>query len=309
MRNWFKDLSLGRADYNQYINSIEWKNKRKKVLERDRYTCQECKTKSRSLDVHHLNYETIGDEDLGDLISLCRECHKDLHTIIERERQKQLQLQKKSWEEELKVRKEQQLIEKREKNRLRVRSENNDFEGYFDGFKLRIDKIRYYDRFTHSKEINLNQFKVIESLLDRFSWRPELQIPGLKYPLRMYEQLVENFNKQHSLPETYLEQEDMSVIKIFKSMVELVGWLFGEKYEAIVKSPNRHDCRADFYYWPNCECDKTKLGLMREDRINTQKQLHYIVCQICGKKGKVVGVKRLKKQQKQECLEQRTIIS
>ena len=50
------------------------------VLNRDKYTCQHCKTKQGTLEVHHIIFRRNGGSDEPDnLITLCRQCHRDLH--------------------------------------------------------------------------------------------------------------------------------------------------------------------------------------------------------------------------------------
>lgn len=59
---------------NVYLQSPEWKLKRKLVLERDNYICQACRVNG-ATDVHHITYGMIGNEPLFNLISVCRNCH------------------------------------------------------------------------------------------------------------------------------------------------------------------------------------------------------------------------------------------
>ncbi len=61
----------------------DWDLRRKKVLERDNYTCTECgwpkgfKRKSRELHIHHIiSLSKGGDNSLDNLITLCHVCHK-----------------------------------------------------------------------------------------------------------------------------------------------------------------------------------------------------------------------------------------
>ena len=50
------------------------------VLNRDKYTCQYCKTKQGTLEVHHIIFRSNGGSDEPDnLITLCRHCHRELH--------------------------------------------------------------------------------------------------------------------------------------------------------------------------------------------------------------------------------------
>ena len=57
-------------------------NVKQYVLFRDNYTCQYCfgKTKDRKLDCHHIIFrENNGTNEPGNLITLCKTCHKELH--------------------------------------------------------------------------------------------------------------------------------------------------------------------------------------------------------------------------------------
>jgi len=62
-----------------YLHSPEWNNKRKERLAKDNYTCQACKEDEILLEVHHINYNTLYNEDIKSLVSLCRDCHQATH--------------------------------------------------------------------------------------------------------------------------------------------------------------------------------------------------------------------------------------
>lgn len=64
-------------EYKDYINSPEWKNKRKQKLSEINY-CEKCKSK-KYLHVHHKHYKTFKQEQMSDLMVLCELCHKTLH--------------------------------------------------------------------------------------------------------------------------------------------------------------------------------------------------------------------------------------
>lgn len=68
-----------KPDYREYLRSREWKEKRNERLRYDKYKCRECGREA--VTVHHLTYERLGNEDIDDLISLCRECHKAKHPM------------------------------------------------------------------------------------------------------------------------------------------------------------------------------------------------------------------------------------
>ena len=76
-------MYLGKSvpkDYDKYLRSKHWKKTRKKALERAEYQCQLCACKDAVLDVHHNNYNNVGNEQEKDLIVLCRPCHRKFHT-------------------------------------------------------------------------------------------------------------------------------------------------------------------------------------------------------------------------------------
>ena len=66
-------------DYSKYLASPHWKERRGLRLELDGNRCQDCGESA--TEVHHLTYERIGEEELGDLLSLCRVCHRMRHML------------------------------------------------------------------------------------------------------------------------------------------------------------------------------------------------------------------------------------
>ena len=67
--------------YLRYIHSTAWHKKALKRREMDGDKCQVC---GRPADeVHHLTYERIGHEDMDDIVSLCKECHKKAEAIYD----------------------------------------------------------------------------------------------------------------------------------------------------------------------------------------------------------------------------------
>jgi 5-methylcytosine-specific restriction endonuclease McrA len=63
-------------EYLSYLRSKEWREKRKEFLEEANYECSECGEK-KNLQVHHLNYDCVGEEDFDDVEVLCKECHQN----------------------------------------------------------------------------------------------------------------------------------------------------------------------------------------------------------------------------------------
>ena len=74
-------------NHSDYLQSAHWKETRKKRLEIDGYKCAVCGS-TESLNVHHLSYKRIGDEDVeSDLVTLCHPCHAMLHRIKEQSKE------------------------------------------------------------------------------------------------------------------------------------------------------------------------------------------------------------------------------
>lgn len=68
-----------KADYQNYLNSEEWKDKRRLVLMRDNYNCNDCANRAR--EVHHLTYDNLHTEkEIDDCISLYSRCHRNRHS-------------------------------------------------------------------------------------------------------------------------------------------------------------------------------------------------------------------------------------
>lgn len=67
-----------------YYRSPKWAEKRTERLKLDGFRCAKCGF-TRALEVHHINYERFGNEDVSrDLITLCKKCHNE----IENQKQK-----------------------------------------------------------------------------------------------------------------------------------------------------------------------------------------------------------------------------
>ena len=65
--------------YDEYMCSQEWYEKRKECFSTHGLNCLDCG--SVATDIHHLHYETLGDEDpQNDLHPLCNSCHHHRHT-------------------------------------------------------------------------------------------------------------------------------------------------------------------------------------------------------------------------------------
>lgn len=71
-----------KKSYSEKLRDPRWQKKRLEVLERNKFTCQDCGSADKELHVHHCYYESGLDpweyEDLY-LKCLCGECHKRRH--------------------------------------------------------------------------------------------------------------------------------------------------------------------------------------------------------------------------------------
>jgi 5-methylcytosine-specific restriction endonuclease McrA len=66
-------------DYDSYLNSPAWADKREQRLRLDHGRCAVCGSRE-NLQCHHVNYDNFGNEDVeDDLLTLCESCHTDQH--------------------------------------------------------------------------------------------------------------------------------------------------------------------------------------------------------------------------------------
>lgn len=68
-------------DYQQYISSAAWYAKREERRAIDKNRCRTCGI-SDALEVHHVTYDNFGDESMSDLITLCKQCHEAITSVI-----------------------------------------------------------------------------------------------------------------------------------------------------------------------------------------------------------------------------------
>ncbi len=72
---------LRKMPFREYRLTPEWRSRRNRVLLRAGNRCELCSTTGQ-LEVHHRSYVRYGEELLGDLIALCRRCHRRFHEIL-----------------------------------------------------------------------------------------------------------------------------------------------------------------------------------------------------------------------------------
>jgi len=68
------------SDYQDYLRSPEWKVKAEEIRKKQNQICGLCGKRDR-LQIHHLTYARLRNEEDGDLIGLCQNCHSKIHAI------------------------------------------------------------------------------------------------------------------------------------------------------------------------------------------------------------------------------------
>ena len=76
--------------YETYLKSTEWEQKKEQRMKVDNYSCVMCgrnREHCRTLQIHHITYKRLGREDVfTDLCTVCGSCHKKLHNYYNRQR-------------------------------------------------------------------------------------------------------------------------------------------------------------------------------------------------------------------------------
>ena len=65
-------------NYRKYLKSDEWAQLKIDLFNYRGKSCEKCGNKKR-LEVHHLTYKNVFNEEPEDLIILCRKCHQKEH--------------------------------------------------------------------------------------------------------------------------------------------------------------------------------------------------------------------------------------
>lgn len=69
-----------RKNYEEYLQSKEWQEKRKHIAELHKYTCQVCgKVVLKGFHIHHKTYAHFKHELDSELMFLCEDCHTNIH--------------------------------------------------------------------------------------------------------------------------------------------------------------------------------------------------------------------------------------
>ena len=69
--------------YKEYLQTPEWREKRRAAYRRADYRCQLCNASGTAMHAHHRCYENRAKKDEEhDLIALCASCHERVHAIV-----------------------------------------------------------------------------------------------------------------------------------------------------------------------------------------------------------------------------------
>lgn len=71
--------------YEDYLKSKQWQKKREEILNKRGKKCMICGCVEH-IQVHHLNYESLADEDERFLIPICQQCHTMIHIICDEQK-------------------------------------------------------------------------------------------------------------------------------------------------------------------------------------------------------------------------------
>jgi 5-methylcytosine-specific restriction endonuclease McrA len=72
--------NIGYDSYQEYLGSAHWLNLVETMKEKLGEKCEveSCK-EIKSLQVHHINYRTLGNENFRDVVLICKKHHKEAH--------------------------------------------------------------------------------------------------------------------------------------------------------------------------------------------------------------------------------------
>lgn len=85
---------MASKEYKAYLISPEWRGLRAVVIAMRGYKCERCPG-TKPLEVHHITYDRIYNEDTDDLEVLCKPCHDKEHGKVKKIKKKRKKLKKK----------------------------------------------------------------------------------------------------------------------------------------------------------------------------------------------------------------------
>lgn len=75
---------MDKTFYKHYLKGPRWAAKRELWFNTFGKYCRACGTTRGPIQLHHMTYERLGNERLGDLVALCSNCHKEVETLYRR---------------------------------------------------------------------------------------------------------------------------------------------------------------------------------------------------------------------------------
>lgn len=78
LRTRLSELGDPPPEYDRYIRSKAWREKREQILAHYGHTCSLCGSHT-DLQIHHLHYNSVGTEQMADVAVCCKRCHFKLH--------------------------------------------------------------------------------------------------------------------------------------------------------------------------------------------------------------------------------------
>lgn len=73
--------SKRKNNYYKYLESSKWAKKKRIILKRANGMCEICK-RDKPLQIHHKTYIRLFAERPSDLLAICGECHKLVHSLL-----------------------------------------------------------------------------------------------------------------------------------------------------------------------------------------------------------------------------------
>lgn len=72
---------MDKTFYNKYLKSPQWAAKREAYFNAFGKYCRACRTTYGPIQLHHMTYDRLGRERMGDLVALCSKCHREVEAL------------------------------------------------------------------------------------------------------------------------------------------------------------------------------------------------------------------------------------
>ena len=79
--NTYQNQDFSRDTYVNHLMSEKWKQTKLTRLLIDDFKCKQCNKPitAETSHCHHITYQNLGDEGMKDVVSVCPQCHNDIH--------------------------------------------------------------------------------------------------------------------------------------------------------------------------------------------------------------------------------------